>query len=105
MKNVQLTFWMSLISVQTTSRKKNLPSLCFASRTSIITTNPTWMSRTGSDRINGDRINGLFHLLINGIYWDFFNPLILAFDPTWDIQESHMPDKAKEQIRSTKVRQ
>ena len=25
-----------------------------------------WMSRTGSDRINGDRINGLFHLLING---------------------------------------
>ena len=24
----------------------------------------------GSDRINGDRINGLFHLLIvNGVYW------------------------------------
>ena len=25
-----------------------------------------WMSRDGSDRINGDRINGLFQLLING---------------------------------------
>ena len=23
----------------------------------------------GSDRINGDRINELFHLLINGVYW------------------------------------
>ena len=28
----------------------------------------------GSDRINGDRINGLFHLFINGVYWGF-NPL------------------------------
>ena len=27
-----------------------------------------WMSRTGSDRINGDRINGLFHLLIHGVF-------------------------------------
>ncbi len=27
----------------------------------------TWMYRDGSERINGDRINGLFHLLINGI--------------------------------------
>ena len=27
------------------------------------------MSRTGSDRINGDRINGLFHLLIHGCYF------------------------------------
>ena len=26
----------------------------------------TWMSREGSGWINGDRINGLFHLLING---------------------------------------
>ena len=25
-----------------------------------------WMSRPGFVRINGDRINGLFHLLING---------------------------------------
>ena len=29
---------------------------------------PTWMSRDGSERINGDRINGLFHLLINGVF-------------------------------------
>ena len=28
----------------------------------------TWMSRTGSDRINGDRISGLFHPLINGFF-------------------------------------
>ena len=29
-----------------------------------------WMSRDGSERINGDRINVLFHLLINwGIPW------------------------------------
>ena len=33
----------------------------------------TWMSRDRSDRINGDRINGLFHLLINGVYWGY-NP-------------------------------
>ena len=26
------------------------------------------MSRKGSDRINGEWINGLFHLLIDGIY-------------------------------------
>ena len=25
-------------------------------------------------RINGERINGLFHLLINGVYWGY-NPL------------------------------
>ena len=28
----------------------------------------------GSERINGDRINGLFHLLINGVY-SGYNPL------------------------------
>ena len=28
----------------------------------------------GFVRINGDRISGLFHLLINGIYWGY-NPL------------------------------
>ena len=28
------------------------------------------------------RINGLFHLVINGVYWDC-NPLILTFDPFW----------------------
>ena len=33
-------------------------------------------------RINGDRINGLFHLLINGVYW-VDNPLILTFDPSF----------------------
>ena len=27
-----------------------------------------WMSRDGSGWINGDRIHGLFHLLISGIY-------------------------------------
>ena len=33
-------------------------------------------------RINGDRINGLFHLLINGLYWGY-NPLILTIDPNF----------------------
>ena len=28
------------------------------------------------------RINGLFHLLINGIYWGY-NPLILTIDPNF----------------------
>ena len=37
------------------------------------------MFRKGSERINGDRINGLFHLLINGVYWGY-NPLILTID-------------------------
>ena len=41
-----------------------------------------WMSRDESDRINGDRINGLFQLLINGVYWDY-NPLILTIDPNF----------------------
>ena len=41
-----------------------------------------WMSWDGSDRINGDRINGLFQLLINGVYWDY-NPLILTIDPNF----------------------
>ena len=33
------------------------------------------------------RINGLFHLLINGVYWGY-NPLILTIDPNFqrDIQ-------------------
>ena len=33
-------------------------------------------------RINGDRINGLFHLLINWVYWGY-NPLILTIDPNF----------------------
>ena len=33
-------------------------------------------------RINGYRINGLFHLLINGVYWGY-NPLILTIDPNF----------------------
>ena len=37
-------------------------------------------------RTNGDRINGWFHLLINGVHWGY-HPLIL----TWDIQVSHHP--------------
>ena len=46
-------------------------------------------SRSGSDRINGsmvgDRINGIFHLHINGVYWGY-----KATDPnnlltSWDI--------------------
>ena len=42
---------------------------------------PSWMSRDGSDRINGDRINALFHLLIHRVFWDSYNPLILTIDP------------------------
>ena len=38
-----------------------------------IYTLPTWMSWDGSYKINGDRINGLFHLLIIGII--SYNPL------------------------------
>ena len=34
-------------------------------------------------RINGDRINGLFHLLTNGVYWGYKNPLILTIDPNF----------------------
>ena len=35
-------------------------------------------------RINGDRINGLFHLLVNGSYIGVSNyPLMLTFDPNF----------------------
>ena len=52
---------------------------------------PSRMSRTGSERINGDRINGLFHLLINGVYWDY-NPLTNLLLISWDIQVvAHWP--------------
>ena len=27
-------------------------------------------------------VNGLYHLLINGVYWGY-NPLILTFDPNF----------------------
>ena len=39
-------------------------------------------------RINGDRINGLFHLCIYGYSLGLFHPLILTFDPNFqrDIQ-------------------
>ena len=30
-----------------------------------------WMSHEGSAGINGDRINGLFNLLINGVCWGY----------------------------------
>ena len=48
---------------------------------------PTWVSRDGFARINGDRINGLFYLLLNRVYWGY-NRLILTFDPNFqrDIQ-------------------
>ena len=39
------------------------------------------MSRKGSDRINGDRINGLFHLLINGVIWVLTH--LLTIDPNF----------------------
>ena len=32
------------------------------------------------------RINGLFHLLINGVYWGY-NPLTNHLLTSWDIQE------------------
>ena len=37
-----------------------------------------WKEVIGSVR----RINGLFHLLINGVYWGY-NPLILTIDPNF----------------------
>ena len=38
----------------------------------------TWMFRWKLGSMV--RINGLFHLLKNGVYWGY-NPLILTFDP------------------------
>ena len=39
------------------------------------------------------RIDGLFHLLINGVYWAY-NPLILNIDPNFlDIQVFILVDK------------
>ena len=43
------------------------------------------MSRDGSGWINGERINGLFHLLINGVY-PGCNPVTNLLLPSWDIQ-------------------
>ena len=39
-----------------------------------------WMSRWNLGSMV--RINGLFHLLINGVYWGY-NPRILTFDPNF----------------------
>ncbi len=36
-------------------------------------------------RINGERINGLFHPLINGVYWGY-NPFTNLLLTSWDIQ-------------------
>ena len=47
------------------------------------------MSRKGSDRINGDRINGLFHLLIHGVFLGVKSPTDpITIDPNFqrDIQ-------------------
>ena len=45
--------------------------------------NSTWMSQEVSKWL----VNGLFHLLINVVYWGY-SPLILTIDPNfrWDIQ-------------------
>ena len=40
----------------------------------------TWMSRWKLGSM--DRISGLFHLPINGVYW-VYNPLILTIDPNF----------------------
>ena len=40
----------------------------------------TWMSRWKLGSMV--RINGLFHLLINGVFWGY-NPLILTIDPNF----------------------
>ena len=44
---------------------------------------PTWMSQESSKWL----VNGLFHLLIHGVYWGY-NPLILT---SWDIQVGSTP--------------
>ena len=41
----------------------------------------------GSAWINGDRINGSFHLLINGVYWGY-NLLTRLLLTSWDITRS-----------------
>ena len=44
-----------------------------------------WMDVPLEVRINGERINGLFHLVINGVYWGY-NPLTNHLLTSWDIQ-------------------
>ena len=44
----------------------------------ILTRKPTRMSQEVSKRL----VNGLFHLLTNGMYWGY-NPLIVTFDPNF----------------------
>ena len=44
--------------------------------------NPTWMSRVPEVIGLMVRIHGLFHLLINGVYWGY-NPLILTINPNF----------------------
>ncbi len=44
----------------------------------------TWMSRW-------KLVNGLFHLLVNGIYWAY-NPLTNHLLTSWDIQVGSMGD-------------
>ena len=39
---------------------------------------PAWMSQ----EVSKWSVNGLFHLLINGVYWGY-NPLILTIDPNF----------------------
>ena len=51
------------------------------------------MSRDGFVRIKGDRINGLFHLLINGVYFGVtsYNPLTNLLLTFWAIQVVRHP--------------
>ena len=42
----------------------------------------------GSGWINGERISGLFHLLVNGVFLGVYNPLILTIDPNFLRQPS-----------------
>ena len=51
------------------------------------------------------RVNGLFHLLINGVYWGY-NPLILTIDPNFqrDIQVHH-PESPRKKISAAPAHQ
>ena len=51
----------------------------------------------GFGRLNGDRINGLFHLLINEVYWSY-SPFINHLLTSWDIQVNVLVDLVKARI-------
>ena len=63
-------------------------------------TKPTWMSRWKLGSIV--RINGLFHLLINGVYWGY-NPLTNHLRSSWDIQVIHPTSNCRRKTTEPRI--